>query len=172
MTIYGSLKVCCARQCLGVDRKLLARQLQKGARGGTAWNTTCSVGRHALHGGSGGRQLSGPSFGRPQRDLARRPQRQPRSSASQVSCYPLSLSTLNTFVFKAWHKALAIVLLAGFCQLAPAQVSDGTGLTPLEGVLPITDDRALWDAVKDSRDVKELQVYINRDCPLEIFMPI
>ena len=69
----------------------------------------------------------------------------------------MSLGTLNSFVFKAWHKALAIVLLAGFCQLAPAQVSDGTGLTPLEGVLPITDDRALWGAVKGGRVVKELQ---------------
>jgi formylglycine-generating enzyme required for sulfatase activity len=43
-----------------------------------------------------------------------------------------------------------------------AQVSDGKGLTPLEGVLPITDDRALWDSVKDSRDVAELQAYLKK----------
>jgi len=31
---------------------------------------------------------------------------------------------------------------------------------PLEGVLPITDDCAFWDSVKDSRDVAELQAYL------------
>jgi formylglycine-generating enzyme required for sulfatase activity len=66
----------------------------------------------------------------------------------------------TAFVFKARHRAAVAVVLAGFCQLAPAQVSDGKGLTPLEGVIPITDDRALWDAVKDSRDVAELQAYL------------
>ncbi len=49
------------------------------------------------------------------------------------------------------------MLLASFCQFAPAQVSDGKGLTPLEGVLTTTDDRALWDSVKDSQAVSELQ---------------
>ncbi len=54
---------------------------------------------------------------------------------------------------------LAALLLAhqGF-----AQVSDGKGLTPLEGVLPIPDDRALWDAVKDSRDVNDFKAYLNK----------
>ena len=43
---------------------------------------------------------------------------------------------------------------------APAQVSDGKGLTPLEGVVAISDERALWDSVKDSRDSNELQAYL------------
>ena len=43
---------------------------------------------------------------------------------------------------------------------APAQVSDGKGLTPLEGVVAISDERALWDSVKDSRDANELQAYL------------
>jgi formylglycine-generating enzyme required for sulfatase activity len=61
---------------------------------------------------------------------------------------------------RLFHLAvLAVLLLAhqGF-----AQVSDGQGLTPLEGVLPITDDRALWDAVKDSRDVNDFRAYLNK----------
>jgi len=74
----------------------------------------------------------------------------------------MRLGFFTAFGFKAWHRALAIVLLAGFCQFAPAQVSDGEGLTPLEGVLPITDDRALWDAVKDSRDVSDFKAYLNK----------
>ena len=68
----------------------------------------------------------------------------------------------TAFVFKARHRALAIVLLAGFCQFTQAQVSDGEGLTPLEGVVAISDDRALWDSVKDSRDVNELRAYLNK----------
>jgi len=52
---------------------------------------------------------------------------------------------------------LAALLLAPVCF---AQVSDGEGLTPLEGVVAISDDRALWDSVKDSRDVNELQAYL------------
>ena len=64
------------------------------------------------------------------------------------------------FALHTWHRASVAAVLAGFCQLAPAQVSDGEGLTPLEGVVAISDDRALWDAVKDSRDVNELQAYL------------
>ena len=69
-------------------------------------------------------------------------------------------SFIAASVFKIYHRAAVVAVLVCFCQLAPAQVSDGKGLTPLEGVLPITDDRALWDAVKDSRDVSELQAYL------------
>ena len=54
---------------------------------------------------------------------------------------------------------LAALLLAPVCF---AQVSDGEGLTPLEGVVAISDDRALWDSVKDSRDVNELRAYLNK----------
>ena len=54
---------------------------------------------------------------------------------------------------------LAALLLAPVCS---AQVSDGEGLTPLEGVVAISDDRALWDSVKDSRDANELRAYLNK----------
>ena len=54
---------------------------------------------------------------------------------------------------------LAALLLAPVCF---AQVSDGEGLTPLEGVVAISDDRALWDAVKDSRDVNDFKAYLNK----------
>ena len=58
------------------------------------------------------------------------------------------------------HLALLAALLLGHQGFA--QVSDGQGLTPLEGVLPIPDDRALWDAVKDSRDVNDFKAYLNK----------
>ena len=54
---------------------------------------------------------------------------------------------------------LAALLLAPVCF---AQVSDGEGLTPLEGVVALSDDRALWDSVKDSRDANELRAYLNK----------
>ena len=63
-------------------------------------------------------------------------------------------------VFSAPLRAAVLIWLACFSQTLLAQVSDGEGLTPLEGVLPITDDRVLWDSVKDSRDVNELQAYL------------
>ena len=68
----------------------------------------------------------------------------------------------TAFGFKAWHRPIAAVLLACLGHLAQAQVSDGEGLTPLEGVVAISDDRALWDAVKDSRDVNDFRAYLNR----------
>lgn len=61
---------------------------------------------------------------------------------------------------RLFHLALLAALLLGHQGFA--QVSDGQGLTPLEGVLPITDDRALWDAVKDSRDVNDFKAYLNK----------
>jgi formylglycine-generating enzyme required for sulfatase activity len=72
----------------------------------------------------------------------------------------MRLGLLTSGVADKWRRAAITAVLAGFCQLAPAQVSDGRGLTPLEGVLPITDDRALWDAVKDTRNAGELKVYL------------
>ena len=57
---------------------------------------------------------------------------------------------------------MVAAVLAGFCQFTQAQVSDGEGLTPLEGVVAISDDRALWDSVKDSRDANELRVYLKQ----------
>jgi formylglycine-generating enzyme required for sulfatase activity len=58
------------------------------------------------------------------------------------------------------HLALLAALLLGHQGFA--QVSDGKGLTPLEGVVPIPDDRALWDSVKDSRDVNDFKAYLNK----------
>ena len=55
-----------------------------------------------------------------------------------------------------------MALLACISQFTQAQVSDGQGLTPLEGVVAISDDRALWDSVKDSRDVNEPRVYLKQ----------
>jgi hypothetical protein len=72
----------------------------------------------------------------------------------------MRLGFFTAFGFSAPHRAAAFILLACFSQSVFAQVSDGKGLTSLEGVVPITDDRALWDAVKDSRDVAELQAYL------------
>ena len=72
----------------------------------------------------------------------------------------MRLSFFTALPFTAPHRAAALILLACFAQSVLAQVSDGKGLTPLEGVLPITDDRAFWDSVKDSRDVAELQAYL------------
>jgi formylglycine-generating enzyme required for sulfatase activity len=59
--------------------------------------------------------------------------------------------------------------MAVFCQLTPAQTVIGKGFIPDENgrriedpviTAPITDDRALWDTVKDSRDASELQAYL------------
>jgi formylglycine-generating enzyme required for sulfatase activity len=61
---------------------------------------------------------------------------------------------------RLFHLALLATLLLGHQGFA--QVSDGQGLTPLEGVLPIPDDRALWDAVKDSRDANDFKAYLNK----------
>jgi formylglycine-generating enzyme required for sulfatase activity len=61
---------------------------------------------------------------------------------------------------RRFHLALLAALL--LAHQGFAQVSDGKGLTPLEGVLPIPDDRALWDAVKDSRDVNDFKAYLNK----------
>ena len=44
--------------------------------------------------------------------------------------------------FSAPHRAAALIFIACFSQCVIAQVSDGKGLTPLEGLVPITDDRA------------------------------
>jgi hypothetical protein len=74
----------------------------------------------------------------------------------------MRLGFFTALGFTAPHRAAALILLACFTQSVLAQVSDGKGLTPLEGVLPITDDRALWDSVKDSRDVAELQAYLKK----------
>ena len=65
-------------------------------------------------------------------------------------------------VFSAPLRAAVLIWLACLSPGVFAQVSDGQGLTPLEGVLPITDDRALWDSVKDSRDVNELRIYLKQ----------
>ena len=65
-------------------------------------------------------------------------------------------ATLHPFTRLA---LLAVLLLAPLCF---AQVSDGEGLTPLEGVVAISDERALWDSVKDSRDVNDFRAYLNR----------
>ena len=72
----------------------------------------------------------------------------------------MDLRSATIFALHTWHRASVAAVLAGFSQFAPAQVSDGEGLTPLEGVVAISDDRALWDSVKDSRDVNELQAYL------------
>ena len=65
-------------------------------------------------------------------------------------------------VFSAPLRAAVLIWLACFSQALLAQVSDGEGLTPLEGVVAISDDRALWDGVKDSRDVNDFKAYLNK----------
>ena len=74
----------------------------------------------------------------------------------------MRLGFFTACVFSAWLRAAALIWLACFSQALLAQVSDGEGLTPLEGVVAISDDRALWDSVKDSRDVNELRVYLKQ----------
>ena len=74
----------------------------------------------------------------------------------------MRLGFFTTAGFSAPLRAAVLIWLACFNQALLAQVSDGQGLTPLEGVLPITDDRALWDSVKDSRDANELRVYLKQ----------
>ena len=65
-------------------------------------------------------------------------------------------------VFSAPLRASVLIWLACFSPGVFAQVSDGEGLTPLEGVVAISDDRALWDSVKDSRDVNDFKAYLNK----------
>ena len=65
-------------------------------------------------------------------------------------------------VFSAPLRASVLIWLACFSPGVFAQVSDGEGLTPLEGVVAISDDRALWDSVKDSRDVNDFRAYLNK----------
>ena len=74
----------------------------------------------------------------------------------------MRLGFFTALGFSAPHRAAALMFLACFTQCVIAQVSDGKGLTPLEGVVPITDDRALWDSVKDSQNVSELQAYLKK----------
>ena len=74
----------------------------------------------------------------------------------------MRLGFFTACVFSAWLRAAVLIWLACFSPGVFAQVSDGEGLTPLEGVLPITDDRALWDGVKDSRDVNDFKAYLNK----------
>jgi len=74
----------------------------------------------------------------------------------------MHLGFFTACVFSAPLRAAVFIWLACFSQCVFAQVSDGEGLTPLEGVVAISDDRALWDAVKDSRDVNELRVYLKQ----------
>ena len=74
----------------------------------------------------------------------------------------MRLGFFTALGFSAPHCAAALIFIACFSQCVIAQVSDGKGLTPLEGVLPITDDRALWDSVKDSQNVSELQAYLKK----------
>ena len=74
----------------------------------------------------------------------------------------MRLGFFTALGFSAPHRAAALIFIACFSQCVIAQVSDGKGLTPLEGLVPITDDRALWDSVKDSRDVAELQAYLKK----------
>ena len=74
----------------------------------------------------------------------------------------MRLGFFTALGFSAPHRTAALILLACFTQSVLAQVSDGKGLTPLEGVVPITDDRALWDSVKDSQNVAELQAYLKK----------
>jgi formylglycine-generating enzyme required for sulfatase activity len=73
------------------------------------------------------------------------------------------------FVFNTWHRAAVAAGMVVFCQLAQAQTVIGKGFIPDENgrriedpviTAPITDDRALWDTVKDSRDISELQAYL------------
>ena len=72
----------------------------------------------------------------------------------------MHLRFFTACVFSASLRAAVLIWLACFSPGVFAQVSDGEGLTPLEGVVAISDDRALWDSVKDSRDVNELQAYL------------
>ena len=74
----------------------------------------------------------------------------------------MRLGFFTACVFSAPLRAAVLIWLACFSPGVFAQVSDGEGLTPLEGVLPITDDRALWDSVKDSRDVNDFKAYLNK----------
>ena len=74
----------------------------------------------------------------------------------------MRLGFFTALGFTVPHRAAALMFLACFTQCVIAQVSDGKGLTPLEGVLPITDDRAFWDSVKDSRDVNDFKAYLNK----------
>ena len=74
----------------------------------------------------------------------------------------MRLGFFTACVFSAPLRAAVLIWLACFSPGVFAQVSDGEGLTPLEGVLPITDDRALWDGVKDSRDVNDFKAYLNK----------
>ena len=74
----------------------------------------------------------------------------------------MRLGFFTACVFSAPLRAAVFIWLACFSQALLAQVSDGEGLTPLEGVVAISDDRALWDAVKDSRDVNDFRAYLNR----------
>ena len=74
----------------------------------------------------------------------------------------MRLGFFTACVFSAALRAAVLIWLACFSPGVFAQVSDGQGLTPLEGVLPITDDRALWDGVKDSRDVNDFKAYLNK----------
>ena len=74
----------------------------------------------------------------------------------------MRLGFFTACVFSASLRAAVLIFLAFFSQALLAQVSDGEGLTPLEGVVAISDDRALWDSVKDSRDVNELRAYLNK----------
>ena len=72
----------------------------------------------------------------------------------------MRLGFFTACVFSASLRAVVLIWLACFSPGVFAQVSDGEGLTSLEGVVAISDDRALWDSVKDSRDVNELQAYL------------
>ena len=74
----------------------------------------------------------------------------------------MRLGFFTACVFSAPLRAAVLIWIACFSQCVFAQVSGGEGLTPLEGVLPITDDRALWDSVKDSRDVNDFKAYLNK----------
>ena len=74
----------------------------------------------------------------------------------------MRLGFFTACVFSAPLRAAALIGLACFSPSVFAQVSDGEGLTPLEGVVAISDDRALWDGVKDSRDVNDFKAYLNK----------
>ena len=74
----------------------------------------------------------------------------------------MRLGFFTACVFSAPLRAAVFIWLACFSQALLAQVSDGEGLTPLEGVVAISDDRALWDGVKDSRDVNDFKAYLNK----------
>ena len=74
----------------------------------------------------------------------------------------MRLSFFTAAGFSASLRAAVLIWLACFSQALLAQVSNGEGLTPLEGVVAISDDRALWDGVKDSRDVNDFKAYLNK----------